>query len=496
MFKKLILSALLLGFFSAQAQYKLEFKVNGLKDTTVLLLKYLGDKLYYADTAQSKGGKAVFSKPYYEGGVYAFYTGKGYFEFIMSDKEVIMETTNDNFVKDMVVKKSDENKVFYDYIKYISNKRPVSDALVKERDKLDKVKDSAKIKEINNQLVNLDKEVKQYQKNLVTNHKGKLVAKILNMSIDIEIPTTLPDSIKGQYYRDHFFDNFDFTDKRLARSSVFGGKLDYYYKNVIYQIPDSILKYTYRIVDQIEDSTDMMKFVLNYVHTNYETSNIMGMDAVYVGMSRRYYCAPAKNKGWWYPEQNLKDRCERTDKLEPLLLGKIAPPISLADTSEKKWVNMYKMPEKYVVLIFWDPECGHCKKEIPKLLKVYKELKDKKIDIEFVAVGTELENEKWKKFIKENNLNWVNLSDFPDANKNAGKYVYEMKVTDYKSLNFRKEYDIFSTPQIYLLDENRKIVAKRLDAHNLARILENKLNITLEFKEDPKDKEKDKVENH
>jgi hypothetical protein len=156
MFKKLILSALLLGFFSAQAQYKLEFKVNGLKDTTVLLLKYLGDKLYYADTAQSKGGKAVFSKPYYEGGVYAFYTGKGYFEFIMSDKEVIMETTNDNFVKDMVVKKSDENKVFYDYIKYISNKRPVSDALVKERDKLDKVKDSAKIREINNQLVNLD----------------------------------------------------------------------------------------------------------------------------------------------------------------------------------------------------------------------------------------------------------------------------------------------------------------------------------------------------
>jgi peroxiredoxin len=282
----------------------------------------------------------------------------------------------------------------------------------------------------------------------------------------------------------------------LARSPVFGSKLDYYYKNVIYQIPDSILKYTYRIVDQIEDSSDMMKFVLNYVHTTYETSNIMGMDAVYVGMSRRYYCKPAKNKGWWYPEQNLKDRCERTDKLEPLLLGKVAPPIALADTSEKKWINIYNLPQKHIVLIFWDPDCGHCKKEIPKLLKVYKELKDKKIDIEFVAVGTELENAKWTKFIKENNLNWINLSDFPDANKNAGKYVYEMKVTDYKSLNFRKEYDIFSTPQIYLLDENRKIVAKRLDANNLARILEKMLNITLEFKEDPKDKEKEAAPNH
>jgi len=496
MFKKLILSTLLLSFFTVQAQYKLEFKVNGLKDTTVLLLKYLGDKLYYADTTESKGGKAVFSKPYYEGGVYAFYTGKGYFEFIMSDREVSMETTNDNFVKDMVVKKSEENKIFYNYIKFISDKRPISDRLVKERDALDKIKDSVRINTINQELIKLDKEVKQYQKDVVKDNQGKLVAKILNMSIDIEIPETLPDSIKGQYYRDHFFDNFDFKDKRVARSPVFGSKLEYYYKNVVYQIPDSILKYTYRIVDQIEDSTDMMKFVLNYIHTTYETSNIMGMDAVYVGMSRRYYCKPAKNKGWWYPEQNLKDRCERTDKLEPLLLGKVAPPIALADTSEKKWINIYNLPQKHIVLIFWDPDCGHCKKEIPKLLKVYKELKDKKIDIEFVAVGTELENAKWTKFIKENNLNWINLSDFPDANKNAGKYVYEMKVTDYKSLNFRKEYDIFSTPQIYLLDENRKIVAKRLDANNLARILEKMLNITIEFKEDPKDKEKEAAPNH
>jgi hypothetical protein len=179
MFKKLILSTLLLSFFTVQAQYKLEFKVNGLKDTTVLLLKYLGDKLYYADTTESKGGKAVFSKPYYEGGVYAFYTGKGYFEFIMSDREVSMETTNDNFVKDMVVKKSEENKVFYNYIKFISDKRPISDRLVKERDALDKVKDSARINTINQELIKLDKEVKQYQKDVVKDNQGKLVAKII-----------------------------------------------------------------------------------------------------------------------------------------------------------------------------------------------------------------------------------------------------------------------------------------------------------------------------
>jgi thiol-disulfide isomerase/thioredoxin len=494
MLRKSIFTVLFICTLAVQAQYKLDFKVNGLKDTTVLLLKYLGDKLYYADTAESKNGRAIFQKPYYEGGIYAFYTGKSYFEFIMNEKEVIMETTMDNFNRDMVVKKSVENKIFYDYIKYIADKRAVSERLVKERDGLDKSKDSLKIAEINTSLSSLDKEVKEYQRSVVEKNPTTLVSKILKMSMEIEIPTTIPDSLKGQYYREHYFDNFDFTDQRMARSPVFGTKFDYYYKSVIYQIPDSILKYTYPIVDQIKDSTDMMKFVLNYIHTNYETSNLMGMDAVYVGMSKRYYCPPVKNKGFWYPEQNLKDRCERTEKLEPLLLGKVAPPITLADTSEKKWINVHNLPNKHVVLIFWDPDCGHCKKEIPKLLKVYNELKEKKIDIEFIAVGTELENEKWRKFIRENNMNWLNVSDFPDANKNAGKYVYEMRVTDYKSLNFRKEYDIFSTPQIYLLDEKKEIVAKRLDANNLARILEIRLQITLDYKEDPKDKEKEKVE--
>ena len=99
--------------------------------------------------------------------------------------------------------------------------------------------------------------------------------------------------------------------------------------------------------------------------------------------------------------------------------------------------------------------------------------------------------------IKDKKMDWVNISDFPHANKNAGKYVYEMQVTDFPSLNFRKTYDIFSTPQIYLLDKDNKIVAKRLDANNLARILERKLDITIAYKEEPKEEGKeDDSEDH
>jgi thiol-disulfide isomerase/thioredoxin len=131
--------------------------------------------------------------------------------------------------------------------------------------------------------------------------------------------------------------------------------------------------------------------------------------------------------------------------------------------------------------MFWDPDCGHCKKEIPKMLNLYHELKEKKVDIEFIGFGTNLENEKWRKFIKDKNLDWLNLSDFPDANENPSKYLFETKVTDLKSLNFRKTYDIFSTPQVYLVDKEKKIIGKRLDALTLSRMLQHLEDIEIEY---------------
>lgn len=61
----------------------------------------------------------------------------------------------------------------------------------------------------------------------------------------------------------------------------------------------------------------------------------------------------------------------------------------------------------------------------------------------------------WFKYIKEKELNWINVADL-----------------DLKS-NFRAYYDIYSTPVIYVLDRNKKIIAKRIDVENLGDFLTN-----------------------
>ena len=115
------------------------------------------------------------------------------------------------------------------------------------------------------------------------------------------------------------------------------------------------------------------------------------------------------------------------------------------------------------------------------MIKIYESLKDQNIDIEFIAIGTNLENKKWKDFIKAKNLNWINVSDFPEANENAKEYIYQKRVTTLGSLNFRLTYDIFSTPQVYLIDKEKTIIGKKLNALSLGRMMEHLEDIKIEY---------------
>jgi hypothetical protein len=61
----------------------------------------------------------------------------------------------------------------------------------------------------------------------------------------------------------------------------------------------------------------------------------------------------------------------------------------------------------------------------------------------------------WKKFIKENNLNWINV----------------IEEDDYKRAVTKKFWDIYKTPIMYLLDENKIIKAKHLDAEQMEDVI-------------------------
>lgn len=471
---------------------KLKFKVVGQKDTTIHLVKYYGKNLYYADTANIKGGIVEFDGKKQKPGILAvLLPGQKYFEFIYNNEDVNIETEGPDFIKTMKVKKSEENKVFVAYMNYLIEKRTQTNKLSEERSKIKNEKDQAYI-DLTNKMKAINEEVEKYQYDLIANNKEKLVSKIVKMSMEVKIPEAPKDAngkvidslFQYHYYKAHFFDNIDLKDERLVNSPIFQNKIETYFgKTMMVQHWDTIIKYGFEFCDRLDQKTKTFEFCVTWITSTYEKSNIMGMDKVFNRMGERYYCSTnseGRSPAFWMPAEKLEELCEKVSVQKNLVMGVVPPNIRLRDTTDVNWKDFYSLKSEYTVIYFWDAECGHCKKTTPKLEKLYTEkLKARNVEVFAVAKAIGEDFKLWKKFIKENNLTFINVglseSLYKAALEDARKFVPEFTTLD--ALNFSKTYDIYSTPRIFVLDKDKKIVAKQLSISQLEDFLDKMQNI-------------------
>ncbi len=433
---------------------------KGLKEGSMCLLAcYYGDKNYIKDSAKANAkGEVIFtSAEKYPQGIYLFVPpNKKYFDFVMDEgQNFSLETDTLDYIKSMKVKGSDENKFFYEYQSFMGVKQKQIEPLRELYKKVKNNKDSAKI--VSDKIMVIDKEVIDYKLNFRKAYPNTFVSKIFKAMDEPVVPEApiLPNGQKDstfgyRYYKSHFFDNIDFSDDRLLRTPIFHNKIKQYLDKLTPQTPDSIAISTDFLMEKGRANEEVFKYLVNWITYTYESSQIMGMDAVFVHIVMKYH---AKQQTPWIDSTQLYKVVNRAQTLNPLLIGKKAPAIVMQDTLGKD-VSLYDVKAKYTILVFWDHGCGHCKKEIPKLADLYHKIKGKGVQV--YAVETEDNPKEWKKFIQEHKLDWNNVYQ-PDQYKRA--------VT-------KKIYDIYSTPVIYLLDENKSIKAKRIDVEQLGNLIE------------------------
>lgn len=480
--KQVLLTAFL-ALASLGFSQKIKLKVTGQKDTTVFLIKYYGKNLLYADTAQMKGGMVEFNGAKQKPGIVGLLLpGQKYFEFIYNNEEIQIETEGPDFVKNMKVKKSVENTVFMNYVKHINDERLRANELSAKRDAIKK-KDDPEYKRLSAEIDSISKKVVAFQQKTVDDNAGKLVAKIVKMSMDIKIPeepknangAPLDSNFAYHYFRDHYFDNIDLRDDRLVNTSVFHSKLDYFFgEKMLPQHPDTIAAWAYKFCDKLDPKSEMFKYAVIHITSNAEKSKIMNMDKVFVRMGQRYYCAKnaeGKSPAYWMPEDKLKDLCEKVDIQEHLVLGERPPNIRLRDTTDVNWKDFYSIKSDYTILYFWESECGHCKKATPKLQKLYAEkLKARNVEVFAVSKAIGDDFEKWKKFIRVNNLQFINVAMttklYEEATKDAGPMI-RAGLTTLEALNYQETYDVATTPRVFILDKDKKIVGKGLSIAQL-----------------------------
>ena len=148
------------------------------------------------------------------------------------------------------------------------------------------------------------------------------------------------------------------------------------------------------------------------------------------------------------------------------LIGEKAADLEMVDSSGKA-TNLYDVKAEYTIVCFWDPTCSHCKEEVPKLDTIFKS-KWKSHGVKIYGVLTEDERPKWIQFIKEKNLfDWIHVYQ-TDAIKKA-------EASSQKP-GFRQLYDVTQTPILYLLDKDKRIIAKKLTWQQMDDVLQVKFN--------------------
>lgn len=485
MLKKNLLLALVsvASMAHAQDERQLRFTINGTANDTIFLANYYGNKLYYSDTTVANAqGVAVFDRPSgYKAGVYAVVVpGPKYFELIVNEPVVEMKSDTASLNEHLEVQRSVENELFQAYIRFLADRRKEADAIKAQQEA---TKDPIAKGRFTERLQGLDSVILAYQHDLVAANPNTLVARIVKMSITPQQTEVYKadgslDSAASYYnYRKRFWDNTDLKDPRNLRTPVFQNKFDEYIGKVIPQIPDTINKWADDLIRRMDDGGDLFKFAVNAITYKYETSDIMGMDAVFVHMAQTYYCSSGGKPGRvdWMTADKLDKLCERARKQAPLIIGAPGKDIILPDTTEANWISYHKMPQKYVLVIFWDPHCGHCKKVLPGIHAEWKE-KLKPMDVGVFAVAKATDStlfHDWKEFIRENDLDWTNVgltwNVYNEAKTASWKFI--PKYTTIESLNYADTWDVYSTPRFFLMDQDRKIVGKQLEVDQMAELI-------------------------
>lgn len=458
----ILFSLLLLSGYTLMGQkpaYSVKVKMQPLaEDKYVYLAHYFGNSQYIkVDSAKIDKGTITFegSEPL-KGGLYLLVLSPSkFYDIAIDGKEQFMEIEADtaDFVKTVQFTNSTENEVLFKYRKYLAAKNSEAELIQAEAKlKGDPVaQEMAQVK-----IKTLQNEVSAFIKEFSEKNKETFAAKIINANKEPELPTELPKKANGRpdstylfnYYKGHYFDYIDFADERMVRTPFLQNRVDRYFKDLVYPMKDSVIADCDKVLTLSKQNREVYRFVLWYLTNKYETTDIVGLDGVFIHLAENYYL---KDADWLDSTQRAKFQ-ERVNVLKPLQTGKPFPELIITDFNgvEKRVSNN---TANYTVVVFYSPDCGHCKDAAPGLVKFYDEYKNKNVKV--YSISTDYEVDKIKEFIEKYKTN-----ELENGWDGKGRYY------------FRNNFDVYSTPTTYILDKDKKIIAKRIPVEELGRFID------------------------
>ncbi|MDI9363473.1 MAG: DUF5106 domain-containing protein [Flavobacterium sp.] len=441
------------------------------KNTWVYLGCYFGKNKTLSDSAflNEKSYGVFKGKNKLTPGIY-FIVSPQYailFDILMDSKQKFSIVADTLRKEDAVITGSLENNLFKNYAAFSLVKGNATNHLKTAYGNATTKADSLKIL---NQITAISKEVKAYQNNVIKQNPNSLLAALFNALKQPETPPIpvvngKPDSTYPfRYVKDHFWDDVNFNDDRLLRTPFFEPKLDNYFKNYVSPEPDSVYPEIKYMLLMARTGKEMYPYLLTKFTNKYINPEFMGQDRVFLKIFEDFY---AKGDTTYLNPASRKTIIERAYSLMANQIGNQAPILDLTDTLGKT-VPLYGIDAKFTFVVFWDPTCGHCKEEIPRIDSMYK-AKWKALGVQVYSVNVnEPKMVEFKQFLAEKKIS----TDWAEVYQTKAARDAEQAANQ---PNFRQLYDMYKTPTYYLLDEKKRIIAKQLSLEQFDDVIAAKL---------------------
>jgi thiol-disulfide isomerase/thioredoxin len=434
---------------------------------------------------------------------YARVMGEGpqQLDFIFNNENIILKT-DFNYPSDSVkVIESEENKVWFAFLSeereyqrrikeledevnyYRSVQMSLSEADAEGRDGKDltgAIKSSRRLEDIQSELtesanrfnqVQLERDL--YIKQLAGENEYLLASKFILQFREPFRDGYLTSDDRQKSYQQEFLGYLDFSDENLINSSILSDKIFKYlvtfnrseYDHV--QREQAYIEAVDNLMAQVldsggEESTDfpaddnregqpagkmpknfaVYEFVLNYLVHGFE---VLRMDKVLTHISENY-------------SEMLCSTDEKTTlirKLESqkMVKGTVVADFTMDDINSDP-VTISHILKELNLIIFWASWCPHCNEILPSIKTWYNSIKNPELEI--IAISLDSSRSEWQKATYSGGFEqFYNLSDLKE---------WDGQVTE--------EYNVYATPTMFLVDRNRKIVAKPLTLRELMQTVD------------------------
>jgi len=440
--------------------YLIQGNIEHVAEGSIYLASYYGDSFRLIDSVENSVGSFHFLLPEeVHPGVFRLIYSEVYkgvrsenrkVEFIYNREDLLFNVSREGNGPLPVFDSSMENQVYSDFTSFQLN---YEEELTQVYDKLSpqQVGDE-KYEEAVKQYEELQLERKAFIETHIERYPELYATRILSAFRAPVVSGSLSHHERIDSLKRLFFDEASIDDPELLYAPVYTFRVVDYLSMFMVdtftmeQQEQHFIEAVDRIMVNVAPVPELRSFVVEFLLEGFE---LLGMEQVQLHLVNHYLDESCESE----VAELVRERMEGYKLMS---VGATAPDFTVRDIDGNNH-TLSEMSNSYTLVMFWASTCGHCREMISELQQWY--LEDNMAGVEVVAISIDSSVILFSEFLAQQEMSWITVHD---------PLGWHGKIPG--------DYHIYATPSVFLLDRERRILARPVSLRQIQRAVKKLVN--------------------